>query len=307
MKIRTLAIGVIAFGLAIQSNIDLQAQTTKAQIDGQSFVADFYATKGAKKTVVLFLSGSEGGRPHSSLPQMFAQNGYSVLAIAYFKEIGLPETLQMVPLEYFDGPLEWIRQNHKESRIVLVGASKGAELALLLASRKPDINGVIALSPSSVVWDGLPKSFWPPDPKSSWSAGGEPVPFVPYNYSKAFAPGDPRAIYKFYEQSLTQKEAVKKATIPVEKIAGPVLLASGAEDQLWPAREMGEAICDRLKQKGFKYRFEHVVYQEAGHTFNEYFPMGGTKEGNRKARLDLADQMLRFLQRVDSTALHSDR
>lgn len=280
------------------------AEVKKTAIRGQPFVADFYDTAGAtNQPGVLFLGGSEGGRPQPYLPQFFAENGYPVLALAYFKEKTLPETLQLISLDYFDRPIQWMQKNEKMSRggIILVGASKGAELALLLASKNPGIKGVIALSPSSVAWDGLPKSFWPPNPCSSWSTGGKPVPFVPYDYSKGFAAGDPRAIYKFYQQSLTQTDAVEKAAIAVEKIRGPVLLASGSDDQLWPAEEMGDAICARLKKKGFKYPYEHLKYQGAGHTLNEYFMLGGSLEDNRRARMDLSDKMLIFLKALDQS------
>ena len=145
----------------------------------------------------------------------------------------------------------------------------------------------------------MPKTFWPPNPCSSWSLDAKPVPFVPYDYSKGFAVGDPLAIYRFYQQSLTQKEAADKAAIKVEQIHGPVLLASGHNDQLWPAEEMADAICARLKERQFKYRYEHLKYKDAGHTLNEHYMMGGTTEGNKRARLDLVAKMLAFLNKLD--------
>ncbi len=289
--------------LALHITISNAAEVQQSQVDGEPFVARFYTQEGStNKPGILYLGGSEGGIPSPN--PFLAESGYPVLALAYFKEKGLPKTLQMIPLEYFDRPIEWMRKNPaiKRNGIIVIGGSKGAELALLLASRKREINGVVALSPSSVVWDGIPKSFWPPQPLSSWSVGGKPVPFVPYDYSQPFAAEDPKAIFKFYQQSLKQTAAVEKATIPVEKIGGPVLLASGTDDQLWPSEFMADALCKRFKEKGFAHRYEHLKYTEAGHTLNEYFMMGGTSEGNRKARLDLADQMLRFIRTVETPA-----
>jgi dienelactone hydrolase len=290
--------------LALCASAAKGAERAKTEVQGQEFVADFYCEEGCtNKLGILYLGGSEGGKPPRYVPELFAQNGYPVLAPAYFKEQGLPDTLQMIPLEYFDKVIAWMERNERIPRggIVAVGASKGAELALLLASRKPEIKGVIALSPSSVVWDGLPKEFWPPNPRSSWSVKGEPVPFVPYDYSKGFAAGDPLAIYRFYQQSLTQTDAVEWAAIKVEYIHGPVLLLSGRNDQLWPSEEMGDAICARLKKNGFKYRYEHVKYDNAGHTLSEYYLLGGTLEGNRKARIDSARRMLEFLKTVEES------
>ena len=124
---------------------------------------------------------------------------------------------------------------------------------------------------------------------------------MPYDYSNRFDPNDPLAIYKFYKQSLTQKESVEKAAIEVEKIHGPVLLLSGQDDRLWPSEEMGDAICKRLKEKVFKYKYEHVKYNAAGHTLNEFYMFGGTSEGNQKARIDSTRRMLEFLKTVNKS------
>ena len=277
------------------------AQAMHTALKGEGFVADFYCKAGpVTKPGLLFLGGSEGGRPDAHVPQFFAEQGYPVLAVAYFKEQGLPENLQLVPLEYFDKALAWMARSDRIPRggIVVYGLSKGAELALLLASRKPEIKGVIALAPSSVVWDGMPKQWWPPDPKSSWSCSGKPLPFVPYDFSQAMAKDDPMAIRKFYEKALQQRAAVEQATIGVEAINGPILLASGHDDQMWPSETMANAICARLKAKNFPHRYEHLTYADAGHTLTEYYMMGGTREGNQRARLDLATKMLAFLDEL---------
>jgi dienelactone hydrolase len=295
-----------AFIIAQPVSADDKPPTSAAirtEIKGEAFVGDFYCRDvSTTRPGILFLGGSEGGRPDMHLPQLFADHGYPVLAVAYFKEKDLPATLQMVPLKYFDKAIAWMQRNDKipHNGIVIVGGSKGAELALLLASRKPEVKAVIARAPSSVVWDGMPKQWWPPDPKSSWSIDGKPVPFVPYDYTQPFAAGDPSAILKFYEQALKQKEAVANATIHVEDIHGPILLASGHDDQLWPSEAMGDSIVARLKAHGFKHPYEHLKYADAGHTLSEFFMLGGTLEGNRRASLDLTTKMLAFLSSVES-------
>jgi len=276
-------------------------QTQNSATDAQ-VVADFFPAEGsAKKIGVLLLGGSEGGKPDRHLAQMFAQNGYAVLAPAYFRAEGLPDELELIPLEYLDRALLSLRRqaNLRSESVVIVGASKGAELALLLAARDATVAGVIALSPSSVVWQGLPGKSGPTHPQSSWSLNGQPVPFVPYAQGESFDPADPRSIYKIYERSLAQKAAVAQATIAVEKIHGPVLLLSGSQDDLWPSGQMGDAILARLKTMGFPYPCEHAKYEDAGHTLNEYFLRGGTVEGNRTARQEASKKMLEFLAGID--------
>jgi dienelactone hydrolase len=272
------------------------AEAVKTEIKGENFVADFYCNEpSTPKPGIVFLGGSEGGRPNWRLPAFLAENGYAVLAVAYFKEKGLPQTFQMIPLEYFDNPISWMKRSKSvaHGRTILVGGSKGAELALLLASRKPEIAAVIALSPCSVVWEG-PTDTPPPTGQSSWSFQGKPLPFVPFDYS-GLDEKDPLFTWKCYKNSLMHKAAVEKASIEVEKIHGPILLLSGQDDQLGPCGLMAEAICDRLKARGFKYKYEHVDYAGAGHTLTEYYMIGGTFDGNKKARIASGLKMLEFL------------
>lgn len=270
-------------------------QFTTTEVKDQNFVADFYSTDSSlKKLGILVLGGSEGGKP-DHLARVLAEEGYPVLSLAYFKTEGTSEYLDMIPLEYFDKPIQWLKDHEKVKggAIAVVGGSKGAELALLLASRKPEIRGVVAFAPSSVVFQGIPKVFWPP--RSSWTSNGKPVPFVPYDYSKGFNPND---LLSLYEISLEQSEAVKKATIEVQRINGPILLFSGVDDKMWPSVKMGDMICERLKDKKFNHKYEHFKYDKAGHTLNEYFMLGGTREGNKKARIDSTKKMLKFLEEL---------
>jgi dienelactone hydrolase len=282
------------------------ADVIKMEVAENGLVADFYRSSDRTNgPCILALGGSEGGKPRNPFLDGLARKGYPILAVAYFKEPGLPESLEMIPLEYFDKAIEWLQQHAraKEVGIVAVGGSRGAELALLLASSRSAIKGVVAISPSSVVWNGMPKE--PPMVVcSSWSSGGKPVPFMPVDLSRDIfrevTAGGFHAVYQFFQGELAKKDRVSQASIGVERIHGPVLLASGDADEIWPAQEMGEAICSRLKEKRFKYKYEHLKYPDAGHTLSETLMMGGTVEGNRKARIDLNEKTLAFLE-----ALHS--
>ena len=278
-------------------------QTTGSVGSGVSFDGEFYAPpRPSKKPGVLVLGGSEGGIP-SHLAKSIAENGFPVLALAYFKTKRTPEYLDMIPLEYFDKPIEWLIKNEytQGDKIIIVGQSKGAELALLLASRKPEISGVVAFVPSLVVFQGMPKVFWPP--RSSWSYKGKQIPFVPFNLSNL---PDKNNVLSIHSNSLKQKEAVKKALIPVNKIKGPVLLFSAANDAVWPSVEMSDMIMRILRDQGFSYTYEHITYDNAGHTMTEDYMMGGTEEGNRKARIDSTEKTLSFLNKLSTEPVTVD-
>ncbi|MBW3600820.1 MAG: dienelactone hydrolase family protein [Planctomycetes bacterium] len=288
------AIAALLVGVAYSSEARCSAplEITVAQ---EGFAATYYdPPEGATPVGVVVLGGSEGGRS-ARRAKAFAAEGYAVLSLAYFKEAGTPDYLDEIPLEYFDKPIEWFaeRPAMQGKKIVLVGGSKGAELALLLASRKAEVAGVIAISPSSVAFQGIPRVFWPP--RSSWSYKGKPLPFVPYDVSQGV---DPTNLRPLYELSLSHADVVAKASIPVEKIKGPILLLSGEDDGMWPASDMAESIVARLKENKFPHAFEHVPYEDAGHTLNEFFMLGGTREGNQTARVDAWRRMRVFLLQI---------
>jgi len=274
-----------------------ESKPTSKVVSGVKFDAKFYVPqRKSKNLAILVLGGSEGGIPRYHAP-MFVEEGFPTLALGYFKTKRTPKYLDMIPLEYFDAPIKWLQTKPevRGKKIVVVGSSKGGELALLLASRKPQIRGVVAFVPGSVVFQGIPKVFWPP--RSGWAYEDKPLPFVPYDYSKGF---DPNNLLGLHQESLKQRQAVKKAELQVEKTNGPVLLFSAAEDNVWPSVEMCEMICRRLKEKGFEHKYEHIKYDKAGHALTEYFIMGGTKEGNRKARIDSTHRMLEFLEELSA-------
>ena len=275
-----------------QLNDNKKETYMKVEIKDQPFVADFYSTPDSiHKIGFIVLGGSEGGKPYY-LAEPLAEKGFQVLSLAYFKEPTLPNNLELIPLEYFNAPIEWLKKNYNLEKIVIVGISKGAELSLLLASHKTDINGVIAYSPSAVVFEGFCAKQT--DSNSSWTINGEQVPFVPFDVIGVRNMNDYYAIYK---QSLTQTQKVKNAAIRVENINGPVLLFSGTDDKMWPSGEMAEMIIDRLTANHFKYEFKHISYEGAGHVFSEYYTqLGGTVEANKAARLAALEAVLSFLE-----------
>jgi len=128
---------------------------------------------------VLALGGSDGGIP-KYFQRLLAPERCACLALAYH---GTPKTqpaLVEVPLERLERALRWLRDHPKvatrDGRVAVVGASKGAELALVLAGAFPDLVGpVVAYTPSSVVWGGIDFSAAEPPMRSSWSKSGKPL------------------------------------------------------------------------------------------------------------------------------------
>lgn len=132
------------------------------------------------RCAVLVLSGSSG-RVEVDRVRLLAARGAAALSMRWFGDVHQPPGICEVPLETFSPALD--RLSSLSEHLAVMGVSKGAEAALPLASRDARIRAVAALSPSSVVWanvgPGIDDAQRPL--RSSWTEGGEPLPFVPYD------------------------------------------------------------------------------------------------------------------------------
>jgi hypothetical protein len=204
-------------------------------------------------------------------------------------------------------------------RIAVVGNSKGGELALLLGATYPeDIKAVVGYAPSAVVWQGQPsdqRSYrW--NPKSSWSLGGEPLPFVRFTrLLPSEMPRMTRFLFGgsmatgpiFHERALEDEAAVAAASIAVEKINGPMLVISGTDDRMWPSTRLCEMVMERLEARDHPFPYEHLRYEDAGHMIvvpgsepeahqMDRLEAGGSKEANEFANQDSWQKVLGFLR-----------
>ena len=251
----------------------VQAQDTEPTvITGVGFDADHFASETNGRYGVIVLTGSGGGKANDTA-RLIAEMGYDVLSLAYFDRTGsalVPETLEMIPLECFDAPKKLLmgRSNTRDDGVVIYGLSKGAELALVLASHDSDYKAVIALAPSHVVWQGNPKDFSDlMSSPSSWRWKGQPLPFVPYvsNEEK-----ESMGFTNRHAASLTNKVAVERALISVENIDAPILLLSGGMDAMWPASKMGTEICSAANSSHADIPCTLLIYEEGDHLLSNY-------------------------------------
>lgn len=269
------------------------AETHFVSVTGAPFVADYSRGTEQGRYGVIVLEGSRGGQSNY-LAAKVAELGYPVLSLAYFGAPGLPASLQEIPLEYFDAPRQWLlqRPETRPDGVVVLGWSKGAELALLLAAHNEDYAGVVGIAPSSVVWSARRSS--PEAPAvSSWSQNGKALDFVPLNEDLVQQEG----LLAAFATGLHDHAAIERARIPVENIAGLVLLLSGEDDHIWPAATMGEQVCRRMPSQSCT----HLRYPGAGHLLDPKFPMGGSASINAKADAAVRAELASFLQAIEET------
>jgi hypothetical protein len=244
----------------------------KQEVVGDGLVADYFTAEIVQpRKAIIMLGGSEGGKSWSRIKkpiELLVQKGYSVLSLAYFKAQGLPDSLEEIPLEYFERAFNWLsgQKGIIVNEYAILGGSKGAEAALVLGSKYPQVKAVIAFSPSCVVWQGIPQKRFEigKNVKSSWSYNGESLPFLAYPASVKKIDLLLLRLKEMHENALQNTAGARNSAILVENIQGAIFLISGKRDQMWPATDMSEMIMERLKLNDFKYFYEHISY-DTGH------------------------------------------
>ena len=208
----------------------------RVKVTADGLVGTFYtAGLSGRHSAVLMIGGSEGGQPGPLVPGVIAGNGHPVLSLAYFKAPGVPQTLKLIPLEYFAKALRWLARQPgvDPQHLVVDGASRGGEGALLIGATYPNlVHGVIAGVPSNVVLCSYPGCA-----TSAWSLNGKPVAFTSVI-------DNPRPTDNL------------DAVIHVERIDGPVLLNCGGLDNVWTSCNYARAVMSRLARSRYPHSLQ---------------------------------------------------
>ncbi len=263
---------------------------------------------------VIVMGGSGGGLVENSAA-LLASHGYAALALAYFAWEGLPAGLVNIPLEYFETAIHWMH-GHERARddgLAVIGTSRGGELVLLLGATFPQITAVVGYVPSAVVFGGIGREQ---RSGAAWTYRGMPLSFVPGRDAPASAETadrEPIALTPGFLRALEDAAAVERAAIPVERINGPILLVSGADDQMWPSFLFADMVIERLAAHHYPYPYEHLRYAGAGHIIGTpylpttvtasrhpvaglVFAYGGNAKDSAHAQADSWSKVLAFLE-----------
>lgn len=244
--------------------------------------------------VVVTYGGSEGSAALNRAVEL-ADAGYEVLSLYFFGQDNQRPALAGVPLEQFDEVESYIDAHIADPRpVTVIGSSKGAEFALLLAEHGYPVDNVVAFAPAHYTYNGL-------DPSGGMNGGsftdrGEELPYASFRTLPARTglkmmwegmTAYPTSYRSVYEQLAAA--AGDDARIDVSSFGGNVLAFAGEDDQMWPSDVAARALAEQNP------RVEAHVYPGAGHVF---FPdaeavgngwqlmLGGTVEGNHAADTD---------------------
>lgn len=228
--------------------------------------AELFARDGGKRPLIVGLGGGEGGNVWATgawekQRERFLDQGYAMLAVGYFGTPNSPQHLDRISLDGVHAAIEKAASDPRVDGhcIAVIGGSRGAELALLLASHYSDIRAVVAIVPGSAVFPAQTDAMTTP----GFSFHDRSLPFVPMTWSATrhlFS----RNLRAAFETMMQDDAAMQRAAIPVENINGPIYFASSTQDEMWPSKEMGDAMLARLKAHGFGHPVEHLAVQ-GGH------------------------------------------
>ncbi len=271
------------------------------------------------RPVVVILHGADGGTEAGDrFGPILARMGYAAVGLPYYSpdwgEYGPPKALPELPGSFLDIRVDQLAglrdalsaiSGVDVERFGLFGASKGAEFALIAASRYPWIDSVVAYTPTDVVWEGWGLEVVEAEgTRSSFSFEGQPLAFMPY---RGFVEGllagpaaDLRAIHENGRADHPEREAA--ARIPVEAYPGALMVIAGERDAQWNAAAAVGAIVRTRSAAGLPT--EALVYPDAGHDLvgdggpRDTARSGGTPEANAAARQDAWPKVVAFMART---------
>lgn len=315
-----IAIGVITglvVGYFIADSLLFNGITPRA-IQRDGFQANYFVNDNMEGKAAVILIG--GGQWGDYWAQQFVSREMVGVSLPYIGSEGLPRLPEEIPLEYFENAINWLKKQPEvdPTKIVVMGASRNAELALVIASTFPEsVHGVIAYAPSSVSWSNTVLPYNSDELKSSWTYNGADIPYVPMEKLEGNT-SQTIELLDYWQYGLGKTDFVAQAAIKVEEINGPILLFSGTDDQVWPSSIMADMIGKRLEENNFEHSFQNIQYDNAGHLISnkpadtsssrtgemningkEYeYKYGGTDEGDYIAKQDAKTRLIEFLEKI---------
>ena len=210
------------------------------------FKATYFVKKNIQnKTAVILIGGGIWG---DYWAEQFAKKEMVGVSLPYTGKEGLPRLPENIDLEYFENVLNWLQTQTEvdPNKIVVMGASRNAELALVIASTFTEsVSGVIAYAPSSVSWSNTVLPYNSNELKSSWTYRGMDIPYVPMNKITGNE-SNTIEMLEYWNSGLAKTDFISRAAIKVEKVNGPIILFSGNDDKVWPSSVMADMIERRL-------------------------------------------------------------
>ncbi|XP_062823239.1 uncharacterized protein LOC100562400 [Anolis carolinensis] len=248
---------------------------------------------------ILDLYGSGGGLVEYRA-SLLASRGFVTLALAYLAFEDLPVFPEVLDLDYFGEAVEFLKKQEQvqSTRIGVIGISKGADLALAVATFWPGIQAAVSISGSGL------NAFIPLQVKDLT------IPAHPFDLNRVKVNSD--SGFVDYSEVLDDPRdpATWPSRIPVEKSSSKFLFLSGQDDKNWQSELYCRETVRRLQESGRHVEF--YCYPGAGHLLEPpYLPLcfasrhkplgvimlwGGMQKEHAKAQEDAWQRILTFFR-----------
>lgn len=246
----------------------------RSPIRDDGLVATYFCPKnGTSRPGVIFVGGSEGGL-NEFMASLLASHGFTTLALAYFGIEHLPNRAAEIPLEYMETAIKWMiaRNEVAPNWLGIHGTSKGSELALLSGVHFHQIKSVVSLSGPALSFAGIVPWSDAETLPPAWTFRNKPIPYaspenpieVALECLRLYRSGEGSPLLQWYRALAADLKAVEKATIPVERIQGPVLFISGQDDG--DVSRFTKIGVERLADFKHPYECSHLDYDGGTHS-----------------------------------------
>jgi esterase/lipase len=288
----------------------------KSQRITDEFVGELFYYDCPDNKTILWLGGSGSGlRVNAPVAAALASHGFNVLSLPFFGEEGLPTQLSRIPLEYFERVFTWLKENPitNSKEVQILGMSKGAELALILASKYPFITKMALWAPHAYCFQGIAFKN-----ESSWTYAGKDLPFIRGKNGwivaemlRCFIKNEPFEFTTIFKKGLAAAKNRAEARIKVENACADLLMFTSRECGMWNTYDGSLEIMDTLRKSNYPHQYDLIIYEHAGEPY--YVPyviptsessakiaprlvlsMGGTLEGNAHAKVNAWEKTIQF-------------
>ena len=247
-------------------------------VENDGFYGCYYPHPKNKKHVLIGMLGDAvDDHMAVSFVKWLMEKGCGVLAMSPAKKDYSHHNL---PLERFEAAINWLKSQGVE-KIAIAGASTTGMLALVVASRYPDISLTLAMTPSDFVMEGYYKGKrdgakeWPGEGESTVSYQGQPLPYLPYAYrhpdywNKVMVYSKKTknmiASRMLFEDSEKIHPLTEEQMIKVENIQGKVVFVGAEDDCMWDTCRYIRRMKERLSDKGASVDAEYLLYDHGTH------------------------------------------
>ncbi|XP_048393960.1 acyl-coenzyme A thioesterase 1-like [Stegostoma tigrinum] len=230
---------------------------------------------------------------------LLANHGFTTLAFFYDNYDSLPKGVTNFDLEYLEEAVNVLKKHPKVKgpSVGVIGISKGADLALSMATFLPDVQAAVVINGC------ITSSVFGLCVKNKLISTG-----LHYNINRMKIADSGVA-----DLSEIMDEVDMDNVIPIENTKGTILFVAGEDDKNWSSKHYVDEAVKRLKEHG-KDKFDVLSYPGSGHyleppffpfCYASYHPainmcaeLGGNAKEHSFAQEDLWPKIQAFFRKV---------